>query len=68
MSEEKNLFEKGDFKIKFEGGNLVFVLDTKGADVSLKVESAYFVDLLEAAIPGDQKIWAEMLKASIAKA
>lgn len=49
---DKDLLTKGDLKLKIEAGKLVLVLDSAGVDVSVVVETDYFMDKLAAAIPG----------------
>lgn len=50
---DKKLLEKGDFHIEFQEGNLCLVLDTKGLDLVIKLESEYFLDELAEKIPGE---------------
>ncbi len=51
-----DLYEKGDFELKFEGGKLLIVVGSpdKISNVTT-VPMGYVLDKLEEVIPGDQK-------------
>ena len=49
---DKELLKNGELVILVKEGNLHLTLDSLGVDVSVVVDSGYFLDKLAAAIPG----------------
>lgn len=63
---DKELYEAGELKLELKDGKIALVLDTKGVDVAVSVDSDYFLDKLAEVIPGeiDDAVFG-MLKAAL---